>query len=534
VNSTGCTATTPTAKAVTVNPLPIPTITGSAAVCAGSTGVIYSTESGMTGYAWTLSSGGTITAGTGTNAITVTWNTAGAQNVYVNYVNSTGCTATTPTAKAVTVNALPVPVVSGPTNNICPGAGYNTYTTQYGYNNYIWTTSSGGTIVSGQGTASIDVYWTTSGAQWITVIYSNSAGCSPAAPTQVNVNVLYLPGPAGAVSGSSSVCAGAQGVAYSVAPISNAIAYVWTLPAGVTIASGAGTNNITVNFATNASSGNMTVYGNDLCGNGTVSPPFPVTVNPLPAGAGTVSGPSTVCQGENGVNYSVVTIANATSYSWTVPSGATIVSGGTTNTITVDFAMNATAGNVTVYGSNSCGNGAVSPALAVILHPKPATPVVTAIGNMLTSSASSGNQWYFSATQGGTGNIIPGATSQSYAATQTGWYFTVVTAGGCESDPSLRVYILMVGVDELLAGNFNIFPVPNDGKFTISMTSTSKENFTITVFNSLGVQIREIRDVQVNGRFDQVVDLRPVDPGIYMIVIRNSEQQIVKKIIVGK
>ncbi|MDO9257809.1 MAG: fibronectin type III domain-containing protein [Bacteroidales bacterium] len=79
-----------------------------------------------------------------------------------------------------------------------------------------------------------------------------------------------------------------------------------------------------------------------------------------------------------------------------------------------------------------------------------------------------------------------------------------------------------------------IFPVPNDGKFRISMTSASKENFTITVFNNLGLQIREIRDIQVNGRFEQLIDLRPVDPGIYMLVIRNSEQQIVRKIIVGK
>jgi hypothetical protein len=79
-----------------------------------------------------------------------------------------------------------------------------------------------------------------------------------------------------------------------------------------------------------------------------------------------------------------------------------------------------------------------------------------------------------------------------------------------------------------------IFPVPNDGKFMVSMTSASKENFTITVFNNLGLQIREIRDIQVNGRFEQLIDLRPVDPGIYMVVIRNSEQQIVRKIIVGK
>jgi len=521
---------------ITVNPLPVPTITGAASVCVGSTGNVYTTQAGMTNYVWNVSAGGYITAGgTSTSStVTVTWNTAGAQSVSINYTNASGCAASAPSVYNVNVSPIPAPTISGQTNNICPGAGYNTYLTQYGFNNYIWTISSGGTIAAGQGTASIDVLWGSSGSQWLTVTYTNSAGCAPASPAQLNVTVLYLPDPAGVISGTATLCGGTQGVAYSVAPIGNATAYVWTLPAGATIASGAGTNNITVNFASNASSGNVTVYGNDVCGNGAVSPAFAVTVNPLPADAGTVSGSASVCQGSGNQVYSVPAIANATAYTWTVPSGTTIVSGQNTNTITLNFGTNAQSGSISVYGMNSCGNGAVSPAFAVTVHPKPATPVVTATGDMLTSSASSGNQWYFSVTQGGTGNIIPGATSQTYQATQTGWHWTVVNAGGCESDPSLRVYIVIVGVDELQAGNFNIFPVPNDGKFTVAMTSASKENFTITVLNNLGVQIREIRDVQVHGRFEQVINLRPVAPGIYMVVIRNSEQHIVRRIIVGK
>ena len=541
VMSGTCSAAYSALSTVTVNyPNLVPgTVSQNATVCSGSAApTLTSTPPSGTSptYQWQSSTDNVVFINIGGQVgATYSPGALSATTYFRQMQNSTGTNGgPLPTnSVTITVNPLPVPTITGAAS-VCAGTMGVTYSTEAAMTGYTWTVSSGGTIATGQGTASIDVLWGSSGSQWLTVTYTNSAGCSPASPAQLNVNVLYLPDPAGVISGTATLCGGTQGVAYSVAPIGNATAYVWTLPAGATIASGAGTNNITVNFASNASSGNMTVYGNDVCGNGAVSPAFAVTVNPLPADAGTVSGPSTVCQGENGVNYSVVTIANATNYNWTVPSGATIVSGGTTNTITVDFAMSATAGNVTVYGSNSCGNGAVSPALAVTVNPKPATPVVTAIGDTLTSSASSGNQWYFSATQGGTGNIIPGATSQTYQATQTGWYWTVVNAGGCDSDPSLRVYILMVGVDELRAGNSNIFPVPNDGKFTVSMTSASKENFTITVFNNLGVLIREIRDVQVNGRFNQVIDLRPVDPGIYMVVVRNSEQQIVRKIIVGK
>jgi hypothetical protein len=56
----------------TVNPLPVPTITGPVSVCAVSAGNVYSTEPGMSGYTWNVSSGGTITGISGSNIILMT------------------------------------------------------------------------------------------------------------------------------------------------------------------------------------------------------------------------------------------------------------------------------------------------------------------------------------------------------------------------------------------------------------------------------------------------------------------------------
>ena len=106
-NTNGCTATTATVYNVTVNPLPVPTITEPVSVCAGSTGNVYITEAGMTGYTWQISSGGTPVGPTNTNSITVTWNTAGPQTVSVNYTNSNGCTSSPATVLNVTVKGLP-------------------------------------------------------------------------------------------------------------------------------------------------------------------------------------------------------------------------------------------------------------------------------------------------------------------------------------------------------------------------------------------------------------------------------------------
>lgn len=93
----------------------------------------------------------------------------------------------------------------------------------------------------------------------------------------------------------------------------------------------------------------------------------------LPAGAGPITGPQQVCK--NSVqNYSVGAIAGATSYIWTVPSGATITSGSGTTAITVSFGNSAIAGNITVRGHNAGGDGAPS-SLSITVNDVPATPL---------------------------------------------------------------------------------------------------------------------------------------------------------------
>jgi hypothetical protein len=523
----GCSALAPAVYNVTVNALPVPTITGPSPSCSNYPGLVYSTQAGMTGYTWGISAGGQITGGGTTNAITVTWNATGAQNVSVNYTNASGCAAAAPVVYPVTINSGAAPTITGSTT-VCVNSGYYNYTTEAGMSAYTWTISTGGVINYGGGTNVITVSWSGSGAQWVRVNYTTPAGCTAFNPTQLNVTVNAPPAATGSITGTAIVCGGANGVAYSVTAVSGAVSYVWTLPAGATNASGSATNAILVNFAANASSGNITVYGNNTCGNGAASPPFAVTVNALPAAAGIITGPASVCQGDAGVVYTVPAIAGATSYSWTVPAGATIVSGGNTNSITVDFSASASSGNITVTGTNSCGSGTVSPNFIVTVNPIPPTPVVTNIGTTLYSSAPTGNQWYFE------GTLIVGATAQTYVATQDGYYWSIVTINSCSSDASNHLQIITTGVDSHSSSAINIYPVPNDGQFSVSITTASSESFSISVYNSLGVKIYEETKVDVNGSLQKMIDLRPVPNGVYTVIFVNSQNQVVKKIIVHK
>ena len=511
--------------AVTVNLLPVPTITGPASRCQNTTDAVYTTQTGMTSYIWSVP-GGTITAGAGTSSITVTWNTVGAQSVNVNYSNSNGCSAAAPVSYTVTVLPLPVPTISG-ANIACETTAYLDYTTEPGMTNYVWNMTPNSGTIAMTGTNVTTIFWTSPGAKWVSVSYTNANGCATATPTVYNVTVNPLPGTPGAISGQSAVCAGTNGVAYTIAAVTNATSYVWTLPAGATIATGAGTNSITVNYNATATSGNISVLAHNSCGDGQSSVVFPVVVNTVPVAPGTITGAATVCQGSNGITYSVAAVAGATSYAWTVPTGVTIATGAATNGITVNYSLTAISGNITVSGVNTCGTGTAA-TKAITVNTKPVTPVITQNVNILTSSAPTGNQWYRD------GILIAGAVATTYTITQDGTYSVIVTLNGCSSDVSNLIVIIHTGLGNFETQDVNVYPNPNKGAFWLSIDSKTVAVYDMQVLNSLGAVVHHENNIEVNGSFKQYFDLGDLSAGMYTIVLRSDKQQIVKKIIVNK
>ena len=195
----------------------------------------------------------------------------------------------------------------------------------------------------------------------------------------------------------------------------------------------------------------------------------------------------------------------------------------------VSFGPTAGTGVITVKGTNSCGNGTVSPNFNVTMNAIPAAPVISAVGTVLTSNIIYGNQWYYE------GTAIPGATGQSYSVTNnTGYYWCIVTANNCTSPISNKVWVVITGQQELQNGNFNVYPVPSDGRFMVSITSPVQETYTIAVYNQIGAKIFDLSNVVVNGTFEKQIDLRPVASGIYSVVFLNSELKVIKKVLVNK
>lgn len=212
---------------------------------------------------------------------------------------------------------------------------------------------------------------------------------------------------AGNILGASTACQGETGVVYSVPAIPNATGYIWYLPSGASIVSGLNTNSIKVDFSATATSGDITVFGTNSCGSGIISANHHVAISPLPSAAGTISGPSTICQGQSGVVYSVPAIADAADYIWNLPAGATIVGGANTNSITVDYSMAAVSGNITVQASNECGNGIISANYFIAVS---ITPSITSNYSLTIC----GNETATILPTDGGGNIVPPGTTYSW------------------------------------------------------------------------------------------------------------------------
>jgi uncharacterized protein (TIGR02145 family) len=167
--------------------------------------------------------------------------------------------------------------------------------------------------------------------------------------------IILIPAAPGPINGPVLVQQNANGIVYSISPVTGATSYNWLVPNGVTIVSGQGTVSITVNFG--PSGGTIAVRAQNGAGNSPYTN-LDVAVCLTPPIPGTITGPASVQINAAGINYSIVTVTGATKYNWTVPEGATIVSGQGTTGITVNFGM--TFGNISVRAENICGNSAYS------------------------------------------------------------------------------------------------------------------------------------------------------------------------------
>ena len=366
---TGCVSTGATTATVTVvSNAAISSVTGSSPLCIGATTTYTANGVVLSGGTGTWSSDNASVATVDPNSGLVTAVSAGSANI--TYTITGGCGGTVSASASVTVDPnANAGTVSGAAT-ICTAT-----TTTFSSNG-----DAGGTWSSDNNT--VATVNPTSGLVTAVapgtanIIYTVNSGC--ASPVSASASISVASGAAPVVTGTVNVCPliGTGTPVVYTASSAGATAYNWIVPpTNVTIVSGQGTSTLTVLFLNGfAAQPNkqLRVTATSACGVSaqtiyyllaqTASTPGPIT------------GPNSACPFINAGNatYSIAAVPASSSYVWTVPANASIVSGQGSTSITVSFNNSYATGAITVASVNDCGPSSVRS--LTVTRNNPSTP----------------------------------------------------------------------------------------------------------------------------------------------------------------
>ncbi len=333
---------------LTIKPTTPLSIIGNAINCSNSNASFsVNPVANTTSYTWTFPANTSIISGQGTNSIVLSFNTnwvSGSLGVVAS--NCVGVSSLR--SKSLVSKPSKPGTITGASFAVCPGTSGVIYSinTVSNATSYTWSSPPNTTIVSGQGTETIIINVAslfTSGT--INVSASNNCGSS----SLKTKTISSIPSKPGTITGIKNNLCNTADIVYSIAPVSNTSSYTWTLPNGLILISGQGTTTIHLSTTPSFISGIINVTANNSCGS---SPAQILTVYSKPTNPVSISGPNLICANDNGKIYSTPPVIGATSYTWSVPKNAIIVSGQGTTSIQVNFSTY--AGNITVKAANAC------------------------------------------------------------------------------------------------------------------------------------------------------------------------------------
>ena len=415
-NAEGC-STTSSVTTVTVNPLPVATITADGPVTFCEGGSVNLTASAGNSYVWN----------NGANTQTINVTAGGDYNVII--TNADGCLSSA-AVKTVTVNPLPTATITADgATSFCAGGSVN-LTASAGAS-YLWS--------NGATTQSINV--TVAGDYSVTV--TNAEGCSTTSSiTSISLKLV----PTVNTVANQEVCH--NGTATAAISFSGAIAgtvYNWTNNTPSIGLAASGTGDIASFLAQNPSNVAVTATitvtpsYNGCTGNPVT---FTIRVDPIPVFNAIAN--QTVCNGSATTAVTFVGQVSGTNYSWfggssiglangngaTLPSFNAINNGTTAVSVNIIAVSNAPGINI------SCGTSRL---FTITVNPTPVvsgvsgtTAICSGASTTLTASSAVANttfKWYDAATGG---NLLStGATYTTAALTANTTYYVEASANGC-------------------------------------------------------------------------------------------------------
>jgi hypothetical protein len=361
--------------------------------------------------------------------------------------------------------------------------------------------------------------------------------------------VNTAPGQPGNISGPSSGICSSQGLHYSISPVAGATYYQWTVPSGATIVSGQGSTGIVVNFGSSignnssCSSISICVRASNSCGLSALRCLSLSTSAPAQPGA--ISGVSSGVCGISGVTYCIASVSGATSYQWTVPSGASIVSGQGSTCIVVNFTsgigINNACGSsaVCVRSVNSCGSSAYR--CLPILASAPSqpgcitgsvSPCRNSVKTYTIPSVSGATSYIWTVPNGYTIQSGQGTTSINVLVGSGSGNVTVKAVNSCGMSIPRTLAICSVAcrmsVEAPLEEDpFEVTIYPNPAVDRITVFANGKIADCVEIYSATGQLLTKLNNVNE-------VDLTELSNGIYFMRVSMSNETEVKQFAVAK
>jgi len=266
---------------------------------------------------------------------------------------------------------------------------------------------------------------------------------------------------------------------------------------------------------------------------------LPVLSNPLG-----INGPTNLCVGQSGVIYFVPNVSGAINYTWTVPSGIIITSGQGDSSITITTPGGIT-GTITVTAFNGCGYSAPSVLTLVncLLPIEYLSFTATRKDDDVQidwSTASETNNDYFNIERSKDGlsfeNIgkVAGAGNSNFNI-----YYVFTDKNPHQGISYYRIkqvdYDGQTSYSEIRAVNLNnqneiiLYPNPASDYLNICNVSDVEKDFILSIKNFQG---EEVVCKAIHFSSSYKLDVSKLSKGIYVLSLRNNEENILNKIVV--
>jgi uncharacterized repeat protein (TIGR01451 family) len=386
--------------AVTICTPPPATFTAPSSICSGTSTVAASVNAPTaTSFNWTVT-GGTLTSGQGTSAITFTPAASGNVVLSVTVSDATNCTNVA--SSTIPITAPPSVTITGPTAT-CSGTPV-TLDAGAGFVTYLWSPG-------GQTTPTITVSPT--GTQTYNVTVTDAGGCSGTDSHTVTVSST----PTATITSPAAVCQSSANNNAAVATQAGAT-YAWTITNG-TITSSAAIPNITFTAGASGSVGlSVTITAGSCTSSGSVN--IPINAAPVV----TITGPTQSCPS---TPFTLSATAGFSSYLWS--NGATTQSISVTqNTASATYSVTASNGSCSATATHTVT--LLAPPSAVISAPGSAAPDAAGLAASVVNDPLASYAWTIS-----NGTITGGAGTSAITFTvgSSGSTFLTVTASksGC-------------------------------------------------------------------------------------------------------